>query len=100
MRRVTRQDYIRYKEDLLKPDSGYSHTTVKHHLDDLRTLFIFASKNRSFANPTDEVTRLKRKNGRNKWRPYTLDERIRILTEARKEGPVIRWCQGGAWATG
>jgi len=24
------------------------HTTVKHHLDDLRTLFIFASKNRGF----------------------------------------------------
>ena len=93
MRLVTRDEYIRYKEDLLKPDSGLGHTTVKHHLDDLRTLFKFASKNRRFANPTDDVTRLKRKNGRSKWRPYTLDERIRILTEARKEGPVIRWCQ-------
>jgi integrase len=100
MRRVTRGDYIRYKEDMLKPRSGYSHTTVKHHLDDLRTLFIFASKNRDFPNPTDDVTRLDRKNGRSKWRPYTLDERIRILTEARKEGPVIRWCQWVAWATG
>jgi hypothetical protein len=28
------------------------HTTVKHHLDDLRTLFIFASKNRGLANTT------------------------------------------------
>ncbi len=100
MRLVTREEYIRYKEDLLKPDSGLGHTTVKHHLDDLRTLFIFASKNRSFVNPTDDVTRLDRKNGRSRWRPYTLDERIRILTEARKEGPVIRWCQWGAWATG
>ena len=100
MRLVTRDEYIRYKEELLKPDSGYSHTTVKHHLDDLRTLFRFASKNRSFPNPTDDVTRLRRKNGRSKWRPYTLDERIRILTEARKEGPVIRWCQWVAWATG
>ena len=100
MRLVTRDDYVRYKEHLLKPDSGYSHTTVKHHLDDLRTLFIFASKNRSFANPTDEVTRLKRKNGRNKWRPYTLGERVKILTAARKEGPVVRWCQWVAWATG
>ncbi len=99
MRRVTRQDYIRYKEDMLKPDSGYSHTTVKHHLDDLRTLFRFSSKNRSFANPTDDVTRL-RKNGRSQWRPYTLDERIKILTEARNAGPVIRWCQWVAWATG
>ena len=86
MRLVTRDDYVRYKEHLLKLESGYSHTTVKHHLDDLRTLFIFASKNRSFANPTDEVTRLKRKNGRNKWRPYTLGERVKILTAARKEG--------------
>jgi hypothetical protein len=100
MRLVTRGDYIRYKEDMLKPGSGCSHTTVKHHLDDLRTLFKFASKNRSFANPTDDVTRLERKNGRSKWRPYTPDERIRILTEARKEGPVIRWCQWVAWATG
>jgi integrase len=100
MRLVTREEYIRYKEDMLKPGSGYSHTTVKHHLDDLRTLFRFASKNRSFANPTDDVTRLQRKNGRNKWRPYTLDERIKILTEARKAGPVIRWCQWVAWATG
>lgn len=57
-------------------------------------------KNRSFANPADDVTRLERKNGRSKWRPYTLDERIRILTEARKEGPVIRWCQWVGWATG
>ncbi len=100
MRLVTRDEYIRYKEALLKPGSGYSHTTVKHHLDDLRTLFIFASKNRSFENPTDGVSRLQRKNGRNKWRPYTLDEQIKILTEARKEGPVIRWCQWVAWATG
>jgi hypothetical protein len=51
MRLVGRDDYIRYKEDMLKPGSGYSHTTVKHHLDDLRTLYKFASKNRSFANP-------------------------------------------------
>jgi hypothetical protein len=100
MRLVTRDDYVRYKEHLLEPESEYSHTTVKHHLDDLRTLFIFASKNRNFANPTDGVTRLKRKNGRNKWRPYTLDERVRILTEARKAGPVVRWCQWVAWATG
>jgi integrase len=100
MRLVTRREYIAYKEDLLKPDSGIGHTTVKHHLDDLRTLFRFASKNRSFANPTDDVTRLRRKNGRNQWRPYTLDERKRILAEARKEGPVIKWCQWGARATG
>jgi integrase len=100
MRLVTREEYIRYREDLLKPDSGLGHTTVKHHLDDLRTLFKFASKNRSFANPTNDVTRLDRKNGRSKWRPYTLDERIRILTGARKEGPVIRWCQWVGWATG
>jgi hypothetical protein len=100
MRRVTRDDYIRYKEAMLKPDSGFSHTNVKHHLDDLRTLFIFASKNRGFENPTDGVTRLQRKNGRNKWRPYTLEERVKILSGARKEGPVIRWCQWVAWATG
>jgi integrase len=100
MRLVTRNEYVRYKEELLKPDSGYSHTTVKHHLDDLRTMFRFASKNRSFENPTDGVTRLQRKNGRSKWRPYTLDERLKILTEARKVGPVIRWCQWVAWATG
>src|ERR1700746_1041561 len=61
-------EYIRYKEALLKPDSGLGHTTVKHHLDDLRTLFKFASKNRSFPNPTDDVTRLQRKNGGNKIR--------------------------------
>jgi len=100
MRLVTPDDYVRYKEHLLKPESGYSHTTVKHHLDDLRTLFIFASKNRRFANPTDGVTRLERKNGRNKWRPYTLEERIKILNAARKEGPVVRWCQWVAWARG
>jgi integrase len=100
MRLVTRDDYVRYKEHLLKPESGVSHTTAKHHLDDLRTLFKFASKNRSFANPTDDVTRLTRKNGRNKWRPYMLDERIKILTAARKEGAVVRWCQWVAWATG
>jgi integrase len=100
MRLVTRYDYVRYKEHLLKPESGVSHTTAKHHLDDLRTLFIFASKNRSFTNPTDDVTRLSRKNGRNKWRPYTPEERIKILSAARKEGPVVRWCQWVAWATG
>jgi hypothetical protein len=54
------------------------HTTVKHHLDDLRTLFIFASKNRGFANTTDGGTRLSRENGRNEWRPYRVDERIKI----------------------
>lgn len=100
MRSVTCDEYVHYKEDLLKPDSGLGHTTTKHHLDDLRTLFIFASSNRQFVNPTDGVTRLQRKNGRNKWRPYTLDERRRILTEARKEGPVIHWCQWVTWATG
>jgi len=52
MRLVTRYDYVRYKEHLLKPESGVSHTTAKHHLDDLRTLFIFASKNElEFARP-------------------------------------------------
>ena len=51
MRLVTRDDYVRYKEHLLTPESGYSHTTVKHHLDDLRTLFIFASKEPQFCEP-------------------------------------------------
>jgi len=54
------------------------HTTVKHHLYDLRTLFIFASQNRGFGNTTDGGTRLSRKNGHNQWRPYTVDERIKI----------------------
>ena len=84
MRLVTRDEYTRYKEHLMK-DSGFSHTNVKHHLNDLRTLFIFASSNRDFAKPTHGVTRLKRKNARNKWRSYTIEERVKILIAARRE---------------
>jgi len=116
MRLTTRDEFVRYKEYLLQhsegprgetpkqlPATGLGYTSVGHHLRDLRTLFIFASKNRSFENPTDEVTlpkRTKKMMARNKWRSFTRAERVLVLTQARLAGPVIRWCQWLAWATG
>jgi integrase len=116
MRLVTRDEFVRYKEYLLShskgsrneppkelPATGLGYTSVCRHLHDLKTIFIFASKNRSFESPTDEVTlpsRTKKMMARNKWRSFSREERFLILTEARKEGPVIRWCQWVAWATG
>jgi len=116
MRLVTRDEFVRYKEYLLQhskgsrnespkktPATGLGYTSVCRQLADLRTLFIFASKNRSFENPTDEVTlprRSPRIMARNKWRSFTREERTRILTEARDAGPVIRWCQWIAWGIG
>jgi integrase len=116
MRLVTRDEFVRYKEYLLQhskgarnespnklPPTGLGYTGVCHQLADLRTLFKFASKNRSFENPTDEVTLPRRSTrimARNKWRSFTREERTRILTEARSAGPVIRWCQWIAWGIG
>jgi hypothetical protein len=72
-------------------------------LGDLRTLFNYAAKNHRFPNPSDEVTlpkRTPRIMARNKWRSFTPDERTLILAEARKAGPVIRWCQWLGWGIG
>ena len=73
---------------------------MKHHLDDLRTLFIFASKNRNFANPTDDVTRLERKNGRSKWRPYTLGRTDQDLDGSSQRGAGHPLVPMGRRATG
>jgi integrase len=101
MGRVSRDDLIRYKVSMLKPETGYSHRTIKHHLDDLKTLFRYAAANRNIADPTIGFKFTYRDDGRSQWRPYTPDERIRILTNAREAtSPVIRWCQWIAWATG
>ncbi len=116
MRRVTHDEFVHYKEYLLahskgprgeppkeEPHTGLGYTSVGKQLRDLRTLFKFTSKNRKFANPTDEVTLpklTKRMMKRNAWRSFTRDERTLILTEARKAGPVIRWCQWLGWGTG
>jgi hypothetical protein len=51
MGRVSRDDMIRYKEDMLKPESGFSHRNVKNHWSDLKTVFKFAAENRGIAKP-------------------------------------------------
>ncbi len=56
MDRVTRDDMIRYKEDMLKPETGFSHRNIKHHLDDLKTLFRYAA---NVPRRTDTFFRLK-----------------------------------------
>lgn len=116
MRLVTHAEFVRYKEYLLKhskgsrgeppiekPPTGLGYTSVCRHLGDLPTLFNYAAKNHRFANPTDEVTlpkRTPRIMARNKWRSFSPDERTLILSEARKAGPVIRWCQWLGWGIG
>jgi hypothetical protein len=113
MRLVTHAEFVRYKEYLLKhskgsrgeppiegPPTGLGYTSVCRHLGDLRTLFNYAAKNHRFPNPSDEVTlpkRTPRIMARNKWRSFTPEERTLILAEARKAGPVIRWCQWLGW---
>jgi integrase len=106
MGRVTTADGIRYKETMLKesvanPKTGLSHPTIKHHIDDLKTLFKFAAKNRPIGDPMADVEFKFHDNKRSKPRPYTPDERAQILTAARSTtNPVIRWCQWIAWGTG
>jgi hypothetical protein len=51
MGRVTPCDVIRYKEEMLKPETGFAHRNVKNHWADLRTLFKFAAENRGIADP-------------------------------------------------
>ena len=119
MRLVTRDEFVRYKEYLLShskgprngppkelPATGLGYTSVCRHLHDLRTIFIFASKNRSFENPTDKVTlpsRTKKMMARNKWRSFSCEERFLILHRSPQRGaghplvPVGRLgdrCQG------
>jgi Phage integrase, N-terminal SAM-like domain len=57
--KISDRDMIRYKEQLLK-DPALSQKTVAGHLDDLRTIFRFAAKNKKIpADPLADVT----------WRP-------------------------------
>lgn len=71
MGRFSCDEAICYKELLLKPETGFSHCTVGHHIDDLRTPFKFGAKNRPKAipiNPMADVEFKSGDNGRNKWR--------------------------------
>jgi hypothetical protein len=100
MGRVSRDEMIRYKEDMLKPESGFSHRNIKNHWSDLKTLFKFAAENRDIANPMEGLSFKYNRRGLKPRRSYTDQEAKHILTSARQANRAIRWLQWLAAYTG
>jgi hypothetical protein len=89
--RITDRDMIRYKEHLLR-DPGLSQPTVAAHLDDLRTIFRFAARNKKVSSdPLADVTFKAKRDPHRKRLPFSADDRKLILAKARQADPVIRW---------
>jgi integrase len=90
IRRVSRDDLNRFKEHLLA--KAIKPVTVKNYLLVIKTLFNWAAENgRIKDNPAKLVKFQPKKDPLDKRQVFTLEERILILTEARKASPLIRW---------
>jgi site-specific recombinase XerD len=88
--RITDSDMIRYKEHLLK--TKLLRKTVASHLDDLRTIFRFAVRNKKIAtDPLEGVTFKAKRDPQRRRLPFSEADRMLILTEARQAEPLIRW---------
>jgi integrase len=90
MRRVTRDDLVRFRDHLLT--TGIKPITVKNYLLIVKTIFNFAHQDGKIPeNPAPLVKFAVKKDPTEKRQGFTREERILILTEARKAAPLIRW---------
>ena len=91
MARVSPEEVIDYKNELLKSDLG--HDTIGNHIAALRTLFRYAKRNRKIASdPMVEVEFRAVSDGRAKRLPFSPQDRERVLQAAlASDDPVIKW---------
>jgi hypothetical protein len=91
MARVSLEEVIDYKNELLKSDLG--HDTIGNHIAALRTLFRYAKRNRKIASdPMVEVEFRAVSDGRAKRLPFSPQDRERVLQAAlASDDPVIKW---------
>ncbi len=90
--RVTDDKLIDYVGHLL--DQKKSHTTIKNHLQAIKTMFKFALEIKLGgirSNPAADVKfTAKKKKGEGR-RDFTPEETLKILSLAREAEPIIRW---------
>jgi len=91
MARVSPEEVIEYKNELLKTD--LDHDTIANHLSALRTLFRYAKRNRKIpSDPMVEVEFHAVSDGRAKRLPFSPQDRERVLQAAlASDDPLIRW---------
>src|SRR5260370_40298219 len=91
MSRVSPEEVIDYKNELLKTDLG--HDTIGNHIAALRTLFRYAKRNRKIpCDPTLDVEIHAVSDGRAKRLPFSPQDRERVLQAALdSEDPVSKW---------
>jgi integrase len=91
MERVSPEEVIDYKNELLKTD--LDHDTIGNHIAALRTLFRYAKRNRKISSdPMVEVEFHAVSDGRAKRLPFSPQDRERVLHAAlASDDPVIKW---------
>jgi integrase len=91
MARVSPEEVIDYKNELLKTD--LSHDTIGNHLAALRTLFRYAKRNRKIPfDPMVDIVFRAKSDGRAKRLPFSPQDRERVLQAAlASDDPVIKW---------
>jgi site-specific recombinase XerD len=89
MARVSPEEVIDYKNELLKTDLG--HDTIGYHIAAMRTLFRYAKRNRKIPfDPMVEVEFHAVSDGRAKRLPFSPQDRERVLQAAlASDDPVI-----------
>ena len=81
MARVSPEEIIEYKNELLKTD--LDHDTIANQLGALRTLFRYAKRNRKIpSNPMTDVVFRAQSDGRAKRLPFSPQDRERVLQAA------------------
>jgi integrase len=91
MARVSPEEVIDYKNELLKTD--LDHETIGNHIAALRTLFRYAKRNRKIpSDPMVDVEFHAVSDGRAKRLPFSPQDRERVLQAAlASDDPVIKW---------
>ena len=91
MARVSPEEVIDYKNELLKTD--LSHDTIGNHIAALRTLFRYAKRNRKItSDPMTDVVFRAQSDGRAKRLPFSPQDRERVLQAAlASDDPIIKW---------
>lgn len=91
MARVSPEEVIDYKNELLKTD--LSHDTIGNHIAALRTLFRYAKRNRKItSDPMVDVEFHAVYDGRAKRLPFSPQDRERVLQAAlASDDAVIKW---------
>ena len=91
-RRVTREDFRRWREASKATPEGITNTTWNNRLSLVRQVFAFAVKDgRLDLNPADNALRLDKSRVTTRL-PYSDEDAVRILTAARAEtSPARRW---------